>query len=69
MNISEHEASYFIFSGRLENQTYNKVEDPIRLLQKDGNVVEVTQVSDPLNLTTLAASEIKYYMCFPKNMG
>lgn len=69
LSLSEHEASYFIFSGKLENQTYNKIEDPIRLLKKDGSVVDVTQVSDQLNLTTLAASEIKYYMCFPKNRG
>lgn len=67
--ITDEEASYFIFSGRMENQAYNLKKNPIGLLQKNGKVVDAARLSEQLNSTALSTSVVKYYLCFPKKMG
>lgn len=65
--LTEAEAAFFVFSGKLENQAYSMDRDIINLLRRDGKIVEVARASDQLNLAALSASVIKYYMCYPKN--
>lgn len=65
--ISEAEAAYFVFTGKLENQAYSMKKDTINLLKKNGKVIEVAKASDQLNLEALSKSVVKYYMCYPKN--
>ncbi len=66
-NISEEEASYFAFAGKLENQAYSMEKDTINLVRKNGKIVDVAKASDQLNLEALSKSVVKYYMCYPKN--
>ena len=65
--ISEEEASYFVFTGKLENQAYSMEKDTINLLRKNGKIVDVARASDQLNIEALSKSVVKYYMCYPKN--
>ncbi len=65
--ISEEEASYFVFKGKLENQAYSMEKDTINLLKKNGKIIDVAKASDQLNLEALSKSVVKYYMCYPKN--
>ncbi|WP_026452044.1 HD domain-containing protein [Aequorivita capsosiphonis] len=65
--LSEAEASFFVFTGKLENQAYSMDKDTINLLKKNGKVIEVAKASDQLNLEALSISVVKYYMCYPKN--
>ncbi len=65
--ISEEEASYFVFKGKLENQAYKMEKDTINLLKKNGKIIDVAKASDQLNLEALSKSVVKYYMCYPKN--
>lgn len=66
-NISEEEASYFVFSGKMENQAYSMEKDTINLLRKNGKIVDVAKASDQFNIEALSKSVVKYYMCYPKN--
>lgn len=65
--ISEEEAGYFVFDGKLENQAYRMDKDTINILLRDGQIADVAKVSDQLNLEALSKSVVKYYMCYPKN--
>ncbi len=65
--ISEEEASYFVFTGKLENQAYSMKKDTINLLMKNGKIVDVAKASDQLNIEALSKSVVKYYLCYPKN--
>jgi len=65
--ISEEDASYFVFTGKLENQAYSMQKDTINLLRRNGKIVDVAKASDQLNLEALSKSVVKYYMCYPKN--
>jgi hypothetical protein len=47
--ISEKEADYFIFKGKIKNQAYSKSSEPIRILKKDKTIEDVVEASDQLN--------------------
>ncbi|MEO2061765.1 MAG: HD domain-containing protein [Christiangramia sp.] len=64
--ISEHEASYFVFDGKIENQAYKREKDNIHILHKNGKISDVVKVSDQFNLKALTNTVTKYYMCYPK---
>lgn len=66
--VSKEEAANFIFSGKLVNQAYSMKKDPIGLLRKNGEVIDVAKLSDQLNLEALSNTVVKYYMCYPKIM-
>ena len=64
--ISEKEADYFIFKGKLKNQAYSKSSEPIRILKKDRTIEDVVEASDQLHLKALSKPVTKYFICFPK---
>ena len=65
-NITEQEAKYFIFKGKIKNQAYSKDAEPIRILKKDKSIEDVVEASDQLNLKALSKPVTKYFICFPK---
>ncbi len=67
-NMSLHDASYFIFKGKIKNQAYNKTSEPIHILKKDKTIEDVVEASDQLNLKALSKPVTKYYICFPKQL-
>ena len=64
--ISEKEADYFVFQGKLKNQAYSKSSEPIRILKKDKTIEDVVEASDQLHLKALSKPVAKYFICFPK---
>jgi HD superfamily phosphohydrolase len=68
-NLSQEEAKYFIFKGKIKNQAYNKDLEPIHILKKDKTIEDVIEASDQLNLKALSKPVTKYYICFPKQLA
>lgn len=64
--ISDKEADYFVFKGKLKNQAYSKSSEPIRILKKDKTIEDVVEASDQLHLKALSKPVTKYFICFPK---
>ncbi|EJL63369.1 HD domain-containing protein [Flavobacterium sp. CF136] len=67
-NISQLEADYFIFRGKIKNQAYSKEAESIRIFKKDKTIEDVVEASDQLNLKSLSKLVTKYYICFPKQL-
>ena len=67
-NVSDEDAKYFIFKGKIKNQAYNNKLEPIHILRKDQTVEDVTEASDQTNLKALSKPVTKYYICFPKQL-
>ena len=65
-NLTDDEASYFVFKGELKNKAYDREHQTINILRKNGKVTDVAKLSDHLNLNALSKTVTKYYMCFPK---
>ena len=63
MRITEHEASYLVFSGVAENTTYKLHDEHINILFKNGEVREISQVDNPLIGENLSMPVKKFYFC------
>tara|TARA_B110000003_G_scaffold53347_1_gene53150 strand:- start:102246 stop:103484 length:1239 start_codon:yes stop_codon:yes gene_type:complete len=66
-NLSKKEAIYFVFKGQISNQAYNN-RQPIKIVNKKGNLEDIVKASDQLNLQALSKPVIKYFICYPKKM-
>lgn len=66
-SFSDEELSYFVFQDAISNQAYNP-KLPIKILSKKGNLKDIAQASDQLNLQALSSPVTKYFICYPKKM-
>ena len=66
--VSEEEASYFVFTGRITNQAYSMEKETIDLYTKNGKIIDVANASDHFNLKVLSKKVVKNYMCYPKTI-
>ena len=66
--LSMAEAKYFVFKGKIKNQAYNKLAQPINILHKNGDIKEIVTVSDQLNVSVLTKPLTKFYGCYPKKI-
>jgi HD superfamily phosphohydrolase len=67
-NITEHEASYFVFTDVIRNNAYNKGDGHIHILMKDGTIRDITLASDNSNLEALSKTVKKYIVCYSKEL-
>lgn len=66
-NLSEEEVDYFVFQDSTSNYTYIPGIDKIKMLLKNGSVMDITEASDQLNINLLSKPTVKYFLCYPKN--
>ncbi len=64
-DISKEEARYFVFTGQAVNNTYNMDEEHIRIIFKDGQIKDISEVDNALINQTLLGTVKKFYICFP----
>ncbi|SIR17035.1 HD domain-containing protein [Maribacter ulvicola] len=65
-NLTDEDASYFVFKGELKNKAYDRQYQTINILRKNGKITDVAKLSDHLNLNALSKTVTKYYICYPK---
>ena len=66
-SFNPDEAAYFLISGEISNNAYNKDSDRINILLKNEKIVEIRAASD-INLSALTHTVRKYFVCFPKEL-
>lgn len=62
------ELPYYMHSGTVTNDAYQPKVDRIIILKKSGELVDVTDISDNLNLKALSETVVKHYLSVPKNI-
>jgi HD superfamily phosphohydrolase len=65
LNISEEEASYFVFTGEANNTLYKTEDERINILMKDGMVKDISAIDNPLIHQTISSAVKKFYICYP----
>ncbi len=60
-------AKYFLMTGVITNNAYDKLHENIYVLNKDGTIKEINDASD-INLTALTKTVKKYFVCYPKEL-
>ena len=61
--VSHDDARYLVALKEVGKDMYNPLDDNIAILDKDGTIRDVTEVSDMLNIDTLSKQVHKYYLC------
>jgi len=64
--IEEKDVKYFVFTGVMTNRAYNPAKEIIKILTKNGRVVDLTKTSEAINLEPLSQVTERYYICYPK---
>jgi len=67
IKLSKTQLDYVFFTGKVKNQAYDTTKDNIKILFKNGDIKDISEASDQLNIQALASPVYKYYMCYPKN--
>lgn len=64
-NLNDEELSYFVYSEKRSNNAYNKKYQKINILMKNGEIIDISQASDNLNISALSQPVAKYCLCYP----
>lgn len=67
--LDEQASSYLVFSGKAQNHAYNPVSDNIRIVFKDNQIKDITEVSDPIKSVGITKMVYKYFLCYPKDVA
>jgi HD superfamily phosphohydrolase len=67
--VPESELGYFLTADTVANNAYNPRQDKIRLLFKDGKIMDISEASDQLNISVLATTVSKHVLCYPKDLN
>lgn len=60
-------SKYFLMTGEITNNAYDKHNEKILVLDKTGNTKDMRQASD-INLSALTKTVRKYFLCYPKEL-
>ena len=64
LKIKKEELDYLVFTGEVENKTYNNKTEHIHILFKDDRVKDISEVDNALINQSLFGSVKKFYICF-----
>lgn len=64
--FSDEMVDYFVFTGEATNTIYKQTDESIKILFKNGEVKDISEVDNPLISDTISAPVEKYYICYPK---
>ena len=63
--ISKEEARYFVFADSATNHAYSAEDDRINILFKSGELKDISEASDMLNIQVLSKNVKKFFFCYP----
>lgn len=62
--LSEDETDHYVFNGKIRNNAYDLALGRINILLKNGEVREITEMSNYLNYSHLSREIVKHYICY-----
>jgi len=69
LNIDESDIGYFVFTNKTTNSIYKQEKnDKIKILFKNGSLLDITDASDQLDKNILNKTIVKYFLCYPKDI-
>lgn len=66
--LNPDEVSYFVVHGALVNNAYDTRSDKINILLKNGDVLDIADAADTLNIKSISGPIEKYYISFRNNL-
>lgn len=66
LSISSEDAEYLVVSDSVSNFAYSDMDDRISIMDKNGNIRDIAEASDMLNISVLSKTVRKYFLCYPR---
>ncbi|VAW26585.1 dNTP triphosphohydrolase, broad substrate specificity [hydrothermal vent metagenome] len=66
--VAKEDLSFYITEGSISNEAYMAHNQKIRLLKKDGSVVDIEKTADLPNIKAMSKIVTKYYLCWSKEL-
>ncbi|MFI5148426.1 MAG: HD domain-containing protein [Bacteroidia bacterium] len=67
-HLAGKDLPYLVFSADVSNDTYRPDKLQIKILAKDGTVVDISEASDQLGVNLISHTVRKYFLCYPKEI-
>jgi HD superfamily phosphohydrolase len=64
--LSDDEASYFVFSDSVLNTMYDSSNEKINVLKSNGQIVDISSASSGFNQSLLIEPVQRFFLCYPK---
>jgi HD superfamily phosphohydrolase len=68
LHLNEEETKYYVNTGDVYNQTYATGVPEVRIMMKNGDIRDITAVSDLFDHQSLSEKVTKYFLCYPKEI-
>jgi uncharacterized protein len=68
LGITREETGYLVISDSVSNFAYSDLDDRISIMDKRGNLRDIAEASDMLNISVLSKTIRKYFLCHPRFM-
>ncbi len=68
LSLHENDLDYFVYSYPISTDAYNPKVDKINIQHKNGDVVDIAEASDQLNISILSKTVTNYFLCYPKSV-
>ena len=65
LGLNNDEVDFFVYSDILRNNAYNENRENINLLMKSGDIIDLAEASDNLNISALSKPVKKYFLSYP----
>lgn len=69
VKIAEKDVDYFVNTGSISNAGYMASNQKIRILKKDGTVMNIEETVDLPNIKAISKIVTKHYLCWAKNVS
>jgi HD superfamily phosphohydrolase len=66
MNVPEELSGYYVFTKSISNMAYSPDATEVKILLKNGEIAEISAVSDMIGHHFLSERITKYFLCYPK---
>jgi len=64
--LDQQEIDYFVFDDTTSNYAYDPSSSNIKILHKNGKLLDVSQACDQLNISVLSTPVTKHFLCYPR---
>jgi uncharacterized protein len=65
-HLNPKELPYFFVEDEISNMAYAADQLSINILMKNGQICDIAEASDTLNISALSSTVKKYFICYPK---
>ena len=66
LNVSEEDVNWLVYTGEASSSTYNIENEHIKILFKNGNIKDITEVDNALINENMRGTVKKHYICYPE---